>query len=196
MSGRAWRGWLTEAAPRPIAARLLAVYGAGAVMLLAGYLSGLLGPVLRTAGWVGPAVGVLATAHVVLALRTVARLRVGSSARTIALGQHLPLDLMRPGGAFACSDLTPVLVAAARARVEWLSKLDATILTVGFLGKLGAIAAVTGGLQATDAAGAVAGLGRLTQGISAALFATMLGLGVAAWTHCATLVVSNHVEQA
>lgn len=76
--------------------------------------------------------------------------------------------------------------------VKWLAKIDATILTVGFLGKLYAIAVVVGAAgSASDPTSIAAGIAAINSGISQALFSTMAGLAVAAWTHCVTMIAAD-----
>lgn len=77
------------------------------------------------------------------------------------------------------------------APLGWLKKIDASILAVGFLGKLYAIAsmataAAAGGADAVQASGPT-----ILHAFAGALFATMFGLGVSAWTHCSTLVYAH-----
>ncbi len=146
------------------AGRLAAVYLAGWLLLIAGYFAGIVGPMVHRASSVALVVAVLVSVHVHLALRTVGRL-----AST---------------GDFA----------AAEASTAWLEKIDASILGIGFLGKLYAIATALLAVGSTaDPAAALAGISTITQSVSSALYATMAGLAVSLWTHCATLVVSNFV---
>jgi hypothetical protein len=146
------------------AGRLVAVYLAGWLLLIAGYFAGITGPMIHRAGTVALLVAILVSVHVYLALRTVGRLA--------------------SNGDFA----------AAEASTAWLEKVDASILGIGFLGKLYAIATALQAVGSTsDPAAALAGISTITSSVSAALYATMAGLAVSLWTHCATLVVSNFV---
>jgi hypothetical protein len=148
------------------ATKLTAIYLAGWLLLLAGYFAGIVGPMAHRAGFVAWAVAALVSVHIWVAIRATAEGRTA--------------DFIR-----------------GEATTAWLEKIDASILGLGFLGKLYAIAVALGAIGSTgDAASALAGIATITQSISAALFSTMAGLAVSLWTHCATLVVSNHFAAA
>lgn len=148
---------------RTPAAKLAAIYLAGWLLVIAGYYAGIVGPLLHKAGFVAWAVGILVNVHIAVAFRTV-------------FAMERTLDYV-----------------AGEAATAWLEKIDASILGIGFLGKLYAIATALAAIGGTsDAASALAGISVITAAISAALFATMAGLGFSLWTHCATIVVSNY----
>jgi hypothetical protein len=144
--------------------RLAAIYASGGILLGVGGFVGLLGPVVRSTGWVSEVIFALVVTHAVCSFSIVRGLNAMGSDRT-AFGM-----------------------------VSWLEKLDASILAIGFLGKLYGIAQVLNGVVTTgDPAAAAAGLGAVAHGVAVALYSTMFGLALSMWTHCATLVVSNRL---
>ncbi len=151
---------------RTPAAKLAAIYLAGWLLLIAGYFAGIVGPLTHKAGFVAWAIVALVTVHTYSAICTVGKM-----------------------------DQTGDYVAG-EAATAWLEKIDASILGLGFLGKLYAIATALAAIGGTgDPAAALAGIAVITAAISSALFATMAGLGVSLWTHCATIVVSNYAAE-
>ncbi len=147
--------------------RLLMVYSIGAMLLAAGYVGGILGPIVQAAGWVAGVIAGLAVVHFITAFRTLSGLRDATLDYTIV---------------------------TAESRLSWLEKIDVSVLALGFLGKLYGIAKITGAVVASgDAAQVMAGLGSVTHGISVALYSTMAGLAISMWTHCGSLVVGNAV---
>lgn len=166
--------------------RLILVYLLGVTALGVGWFVGILGPIFFSAGWIGWVVGGLVLCHIGLAFYTLSTPGIKHS--FIIMIEELDTDEARK-----------VLELRAKYRksealVTWLDKIDTSILSLGFLGKLYSIAMILAAVSGTDAASIAAGLKAVSNGVSVALFSTMLGLGLALWTHCGTLVVSNKLN--
>jgi hypothetical protein len=163
----------------PVYLRLGFIYIAGGLLLGIGYWIGFLGPIVVSSGWVGKVVGSLVLCHVVLAFYIVGRVAPNKT----------KLDTY--------SDFCDYTTKKSKTNglVNWLDKIDSSILALGFLGKLYAIATILKAVNGTDAASIAIGLKNVSNGVSVALFSTMMGLGLSLWTHCGTLVVSNKLDQ-
>lgn len=176
----------------PTALKLTLVYLLGFIVLFTGWWVGFLGPVVASAGWVGKVVLSLVICHTGLAFYT---------AHTAAFRKPYivvgSLEDLNKSGAF--DEGVKLLKLRSNYRkgeslISWLDKLDASILALGFLGKLYSIAKILSAVSGTDAASIANGLKAVSNGVSVALFSTMLGLGLSLWTHCATIVVSNRLN--
>lgn len=169
----------------PTMLRLALVYLLGFIGLSVGWWVGFLGPVLVSAGWVAKAVGVLVLAHMVLSFYTA---YVSKQDRMFMVFDTQNLD---------SSEMEKVCKMRFTTRkheglVNWLEKVDASILGIGFLGKLISIAVVLKSIvTSSDAAAITAGLATISAAVSVALYSTAMGLALSLWTHCATLVISN-----
>jgi hypothetical protein len=168
--------------------RLTLVYLLGLTLLATGWWVGFLGPVVASSGWVGKIVFGLVLAHMGLAFYT---------AHTAAFRK--PYILLSDLQDLHPADGSKLIKLRSEHRkgeslVSWLDKLDSSILALGFLGKLYAIAKILSAVSGTDAASIATGLKAVSNGVSVALFSTMLGLGLSLWTHCATIVVSNRLN--
>ena len=145
--------------------KLTLVYLLGFIALLTGWWIGFLGPIIVSAGWVSKVIGGLALCHMGLAFYILKKKSHYYRGKRSGTGL-----------------------------LQWLDKIDTSILACGFLGKLYSIALILAAVKGTDTASIAAGLKAVSNGVSVALFSTMLGLGLSLWTHCATIVVSNRLS--
>jgi hypothetical protein len=149
------RFWFNREISYPIH-KIIAIYAAGLVAFVGGWVVGFCGPMVRQTGWVFWVVVVLVALHM-----------------AVALFSRKP----------------------SKGNLNWLEKLDGSIVDAGFIGKLYGIAVVTKAVVVSgDPAAAQAGLGQIAHGVSVALFSTICGLVIARWTHCVTIVYSNYLD--